>query len=187
MAIKTIKNKGKRKGGKKSNRRTYKQRGGNINLLVMLTIGMLATLNIIYRLPENNTQYLRKYINDQNIDVQPGPIYLGIVDSNNALPATVFNGSDIQSQLESALKSYPGIKHPVIVTEDYLIKKIEEKYNKVDPEISMNKVLAEFPMTSVVTTVPAPNGGHFYVVDEGTLNGITEKLVNENNIFRENV
>lgn len=198
MAIKTIKNKGKRKGGKKSNRRTYKQRGGNIRMLALFAIGIMVTLNMIYILPENDAQYLRKYINENKIDVQPGPFYMGIEGSVTSNTPTIFKFVDKQksedsvthftptiSNLELALKSYPGIKKPVIVTEDYLIIKIEEKYKEIFPLLSVyskdivNKVLAQLSMSDVVTNVNDQNGGHIYVIDEGTLNGIIDKLVNE--------
>ena len=219
MAIKTIKNKRKRKGGKKSNRRTYKQRGGNKTILALITISIMVTLGMIYLLPEHDAQHLRKHI-----DVQNGPVYMGIEDSetpntptifnfgqqksedsvtsntpteskidgdkksedsNNPLSATVFNRPNFQSKLELALKSYPRIKKPVIVTKDHLIIKLDQEYEKIFSRLSLdskeiaNKVLAKLSISDVVTNVNDPNGDHIYVIDEGTLNGITDKLVNE--------
>jgi len=178
MAYKSIKKgKGKRKGGKKSNRRTYKQRGGvNMQMLVMLTIGMLATLNIIYRLPDEQTSHLRGIQKTDN--VQAGPYYLGIEDSNGSEVQTVFDVAQAASHLRNEVtNNYPLIKNPVVVTEEYLKTIIEENIDGVvDKTRLTNEVLANLPIDSVIKDGTHPSDTHFYVIAKETLNGMTKNL-----------
>ena len=182
MAYKSIKKgKGKRKGGNKSNRRTYEQRGGVNMLLVMLTIGMLATLNIIYQLP--NTTNLGRIIKDNG----PGPFYLGTEDSNDEVKQVedsnyevkqVLNVAQTASYLRKRVTTdYPLIKHPVVVTEEYLKTIIRQKLDGVvDEKALINEVLEKLPFNSVIRDGAYTLGDRFYVIDQDTLNGMIQKL-----------
>jgi len=177
MAYKSIKKgKGKRKGGKKSNRITYKQRGGvNMEMLVvMLTIGMLATLNIIYRLPNEQTSHLRGYIEDNSLG--PGPYYLG-VDSTGSEVQTVFNVAQTASHLRKEVtNNYPLIDNPVVVTEAYLQMIIRQKISGVvDEKKLINKLMENFQINSVLKD--GPPGAHYYVIGKETLDSMIGNLI----------
>lgn len=123
MAYKSIK-KGKRKGGKKSNRKTYKQNGGN-NTLSMIII-ILVGLGIIFPV---SAKFYNKVVNKEENQKK----IEGLISKLNEYKQNLSNTKLLPSNLAAAIIPNPvqAIAGPVSVgnTVDNVIKREEIKAN----------------------------------------------------------
>lgn len=128
MALKTIKNKGKRKGGKKSNRRTYKQMGGNkmvFALLVFLGIMVPITAkfyNQVVNIEENQTK-----IKNFNLVLQERKNEVTNSGSINPFLAVLSPTLEIGRAI--------GRANPLIISDVNIKNEIDTLKAQIDPDI----------------------------------------------------